>query len=119
MWGKLASGQDKRPAFAGHGWSTIAPHVLAGLIAASIVCAISASAKASTPTAEQAGDTGARMAKRDQAARLRGARPLNIDPIASDATAELLRDKLAPAPEMLARWTLRNLVSKRALTGAA
>jgi peptidoglycan lytic transglycosylase len=117
MWGKLASDQQTLPVFAGPGWSSIAPHLLAALLAASIVCAMAASAKASTADADKAGYAGSLTSRPDRPAMGQVGRAIN--PIASDATAELLQAKLAPAPELLAHWRFRDLFSRSTLVGAA
>ena len=118
MWGKLASDQAMLPALAERGWSRIGPRVLAGLLAASVVCAIAAPADASAGKAES-GDSGALTSGRKPASLPQGTRPFNINPIASDETAELLQSKLAPSAELLARWTFRDLVRNASLVGVA
>jgi rare lipoprotein A len=89
-------------------WAKIAFDGIACALAAAAACAISTSAKAHTLRAEL-----------PAAANLLIAHPLNIDPVASDATAELVRDKLAPQAEALARWSIRSLMGKPPVTGAA
>ena len=118
MWGNLASDQTMPPALAGHGWCRIGPRVLAGLLAASVVCAIAAPVEASTGRAET-GHSGAVTSGRKTGSLPQGARPFNINPIASDETAELLQSKLAPSAELLARWTFRDLVRNASLVGVA
>jgi rare lipoprotein A len=116
MWGKAAPDRTIRTVSIGTGVCNVAPHLLAALLAASMLCAFAAPAKANTAPAAKPIDNGTTA---PTSAKALSGRSINLDPIASDETAELLRTKLTPAAEVLTRWGFRNLVRNSPLLGAA